>query len=247
MRINMKTKIRLKTGILFALLWFAANFCMGQNGYEDVVYLKNGSIIRGMIMEQIPNQTLKIQTADRNLFVFTFDQIEKITKDAIPTEKPEKSSENPNEYPRGRFTFILEGNIGLTSVSNRAGGSGLGISSLGGTLAFDVNIKNKLCIGLGSGYDAIDVYSFIPIFLDVRYFFSSHRFTPYLSAGLGYSVGPAYYDDGGFYANPNLGIRYNFAPKSALNFGIGWRLQTEKDRGRFYSFTMINVKVGAMF
>ncbi|MFY0644981.1 MAG: hypothetical protein JXR19_10985 [Bacteroidia bacterium] len=52
--------------------------------YQDVVYLKNGSIIRGMIIEQIPNVSIKIQTADANVFVFKMDEIEKITKEVKP-------------------------------------------------------------------------------------------------------------------------------------------------------------------
>ncbi len=35
----------------------------------DVVYLKNGSIIRGVIVEQVPNKSLTIKTADGNVFV----------------------------------------------------------------------------------------------------------------------------------------------------------------------------------
>lgn len=50
--------------------------------YQDVVYLKNGSIIRGMIIEQIPNKSIKIQTKDGNVFVYEMDEIEKITKEA---------------------------------------------------------------------------------------------------------------------------------------------------------------------
>lgn len=49
--------------------------------YVDVVYLKNGSIIRGLIMEQIPNETLKIQTADGSLFVYKMEEVVKITKE----------------------------------------------------------------------------------------------------------------------------------------------------------------------
>jgi hypothetical protein len=47
----------------------------------DVVYLKNGSIIRGRIMEQIPNVSLKIETRDGSLFVYKFDEVEKITRE----------------------------------------------------------------------------------------------------------------------------------------------------------------------
>lgn len=51
--------------------------------YEDVVYLKNGSIIRGMIMELVLNVTVKIQTKDGSLFVYKMDEVEKITKEPV--------------------------------------------------------------------------------------------------------------------------------------------------------------------
>ena len=52
-----------------------------QTEYVDVVYLKNGSIIKGLIIEQIPNDQLKIQTRDGNVFVYKFDEIQKIAKE----------------------------------------------------------------------------------------------------------------------------------------------------------------------
>jgi hypothetical protein len=60
-----------------------ANSKNGQNiqEYQDVVYLKNGGILRGMIIEQIPNVQLKIQTKDGSVFVYKMDEIEKITKE----------------------------------------------------------------------------------------------------------------------------------------------------------------------
>jgi TM2 domain-containing membrane protein YozV len=54
---------------------------MAQQNSDDVVYLKNGSIIKGTIIEQIPGKTIKIQTQDGNIFVYGFDDIAKITKE----------------------------------------------------------------------------------------------------------------------------------------------------------------------
>src|SRR6187455_310216 len=68
--------------ILFALELYSMN-TSAQANYEDVVYLKNGSIIHGMIIEQIPNESIKIKTADRNVFVFRMDEIQKITKEEV--------------------------------------------------------------------------------------------------------------------------------------------------------------------
>lgn len=47
----------------------------------DVVYLKNGGVIRGMIIEQIPGISIKIQTKDGNVFVYKMEEIEKMTKE----------------------------------------------------------------------------------------------------------------------------------------------------------------------
>lgn len=59
-----------------------------QNNYQDVVYLKNGSIIRGIIIEPIPNKSIKIETADRSVFVFQMDEIERFTKEPMQGRSP---------------------------------------------------------------------------------------------------------------------------------------------------------------
>jgi len=62
-------------------------FAFGQSNYQEVVYLKNGSIIRGVIIEQIPDKYIKIETADKNVFVFKMDEIAKLTKENITKDK----------------------------------------------------------------------------------------------------------------------------------------------------------------
>ena len=49
---------------------------------QEIVYHKNGSIIKGDIVEIKPNQSLKVATGDGSLFVCNFDDIEKITRTA---------------------------------------------------------------------------------------------------------------------------------------------------------------------
>ena len=47
---------------------------MGQFAYsqkqQEIVYLKNGSVIRGTVIEQVPNKSIKVQTADGSIFVY---------------------------------------------------------------------------------------------------------------------------------------------------------------------------------
>lgn len=52
-----------------------------QDDREDVVYLKNGNIYRGMIIEQVPGQTLKVETIGGNVFTVQISDITKITKE----------------------------------------------------------------------------------------------------------------------------------------------------------------------
>jgi hypothetical protein len=47
----------------------------------DIVHLKNGSIIKGTIIEQVPNEYIKIETRDGSIFVFKTDEIKLIVKE----------------------------------------------------------------------------------------------------------------------------------------------------------------------
>ena len=69
--------------ILFFVFFLTTLISFSQNQYEDVVYLKNGGIMRGVIIEQIPNKSIKIETIGRNVFFYEMDAIEKITKSIV--------------------------------------------------------------------------------------------------------------------------------------------------------------------
>jgi len=107
----MKRSIRLSFLILcsFFLAILSIN---AQGNYEDVVYLKNGSIIHGVIIEQVPNQSIKIQTRDNNVFVYKMDEIEKIAK-----EIPSKGNQSNNGS--GFFAFGVQTNLNFSLIGNQ--------------------------------------------------------------------------------------------------------------------------------
>lgn len=78
----------------FYILLFLSGILIAQQSYDDVVYLKNGSIIRGLIIEQIPNVSLKIQTKDNSVFVYNMEDVKKMTKEPIQ----DKPAAQQNEY-----------------------------------------------------------------------------------------------------------------------------------------------------
>jgi hypothetical protein len=59
-----------------------SSLCLAQVATQDVVYLNNGGIMRGTIIELIPEKSVKLQTVDGNVHVFLMSEVEKITKEA---------------------------------------------------------------------------------------------------------------------------------------------------------------------
>ena len=69
------------TLVFCAIFALASQVC--AQPMEDVVRLKNGGIIRGMIIEQIAGESLKIQTQGGNVFAYTMSEIAKIDQEPV--------------------------------------------------------------------------------------------------------------------------------------------------------------------
>ena len=93
---------------------------------EDVITLKDGSILRGMIIETIPDSTTRIQLIGGSEMVIQMDQVVKITKE-----------------PKQVIDTDTESNAGKRKEHSRAGWM-LGFSLGGGLANFtDGVIGNK--------------------------------------------------------------------------------------------------------
>lgn len=66
--------------------------CMAH-AQNDVLYMNNGSILKGTVLEMTPSQSIKFKTNDGSIFVFDMDQVTKLEKiattavDGIPTAR----------------------------------------------------------------------------------------------------------------------------------------------------------------
>lgn len=78
--------------LLVAVVAMSSSLFAQTNTMLDVVYCKNGSVIKGVIIEQIPNQSIKIQTSDGNIFVYSMEDVEKITKEQVAVKSNENTS-----------------------------------------------------------------------------------------------------------------------------------------------------------
>lgn len=68
---------------LFALALFIVlgKIAVAQPGLEDVIYLKNGNVYRGVIVEQVPGQYYNMQTIGGNIFRVDVADVSKISKE----------------------------------------------------------------------------------------------------------------------------------------------------------------------
>src|SRR3990170_9138015 len=62
-----------------------------QTGMQDVIYLKNGSVIKGSITEHIIGSQVKIMTYGGSIFSFQYSEIEKMVKEEIPYNMPDEN------------------------------------------------------------------------------------------------------------------------------------------------------------
>jgi hypothetical protein len=117
------------------ILPFFAKAQLGK--YEEVVYLKNGNIYHGVIIEQIPGVSLKIKSSDRNVFNVKIEEVEKITREELrpqmPPARPEPMAPQgpPSDHKYGDKGKVCEpgscthGRRGLDSISLRTRASGI--------------------------------------------------------------------------------------------------------------------------
>ncbi|MBP5637250.1 MAG: hypothetical protein J6X25_07035 [Bacteroidales bacterium] len=94
---------------LVCLMAVAIDIDASAQNYIDCVYLNNGSIIRGAILEQIPGETIKIKTGDGSIFVYQMSEVMKITKEEAPKTSSGTASE-PLDTSVGLLSWTYEKN-----------------------------------------------------------------------------------------------------------------------------------------
>ncbi len=218
--------------ILFSIL--ITSFVKAQTNYQEVVYLKNGSIIRGVIIEQVPNVALKIQTADKSVWVFEFEEIEKITKEEIQPTKKEVPVKEKFESREKGLSGIIRGGV-------FASPDGLYFSATA-TIGYQFNKKYSLSVGSGifGGTKGL-----IPLFLMNRINFLDGRVTPTIGVEIGYiyiETPRNYYSSRGHfdsvYLNPSVGLKLRMTKNTSWVFDFGYRYWTvlENDEVNMVSF-----------
>ena len=232
----------------YLFLFILCSICIlsfGQKYYQDVVYLKDGSIIKGIIIEQVPYKYIKIETADKSVFVFQMYKIKKIDKEIIEIKNNRtsnfsfKSSQKKRKMLSDNKTYSNENEIYNSESALQLGYRRIiELGTIGGSgfLSYRNGLKISLIntyqftplfsLGVGTGLEQnfgnnITNYTALPIFADFRARFINKKVSPYISLGIG-SIFDLNKDNGSFFLNPIFGISFKVSSNSVMNVGLGY-------------------------
>ncbi len=202
------------TSAVFALFLTAARAAE----YEDVIYLNDGSVIRGTIVERVPGETYKIEIAGGSVLVVDADEVEKITKERRTAETDEKLYVG-HVWGYRPFLFGFQPVFGM----NSDGGSTEIL--YGAEFKFGYRVVDLYAAGLGFGYNRIYEQSRVPIYFHNRLtYYRTPSTGIYTYINVGYGMVFADYGDGN-YGGMMFGVGEGFeigGPKfhADISFGL---------------------------
>ena len=228
-------KIYFKLFIIFHLLsivLFIPKYTLAQEKTQDVVYLNNGSILHGEIVEIKANESITLKSNCEDIWVINQLDIERIEKEPISRSIILKDSLKRMSYKRKGFYSNI--NIGFLFGGNfETPFPPLSLSLVNG-YQFDWGMS----LGVGVGLELLNE-SYMPIVADVRYTFRNSRLSHFIYIQGGYAIPIEtpdpydydyynYYDTdlkskGGYLINPGIGLKINVNDRNAFSLGIGYK------------------------
>ena len=172
---------------------------------KDVLYLKNGSIIYGKLIE-ISNNQYKLLTADGSLFIFSDQEVDKFIKESPLYE---------GRRVKG-IGFSMEGGFLI----------GAQHSEFDSPFIFDLivhyTMNTENIFGIGSGVEFLGS-TFTPLFFEYRHILNDNRTAPFLffRGGTLLHLGGDNSRDDNTSGYPQYNNPVNYKGGASLGFGTG--------------------------
>jgi len=236
--------------IIAIAILFAADICFAQEKNEtklDVVHLKNGEKIEGVIIDVFHDNYVDIVDTKRQKIRIIYRDIQSIVygDDFQGKLKYNKRAKSQLAYhiPGKKMYYNIMLDLHMGRGRNQWVEPGRGLSFSTG-----YRFSRKTIVGIGAGIDTYDFNfrnALVPVFAEYRYEFLDRSFTPFatMRAGYGIPVGQnggwnavATNKTGGYFLNPIVGIRLGTKKKGHFHFALGWKIQDYAEEGvEFYS------------
>ncbi|HEY1166969.1 MAG TPA: hypothetical protein VGE90_17460 [Chitinophaga sp.] len=198
-----------------------------QPQHWDVIYLKNGSVIKGTIIDSSATG-VKLENRIQDTLVYAAREVERITR--VP---------RPSKISQKGFYGIMEAGVQF------AADQGAVLRAIAG-----YRFHWQWQTGIGIGLDDYSVQS-VPVFADIRYDFSRKSTTLFAYGGAGVSQpwpttkqrelpGEPGKKTPGFYAHAGLGYKIRLGHNNSFHISAGYAhadMKLEYPAGRESNFT----------
>ena len=210
--------------LLIALL-LGCGAAHAQRPTEQVLYLKNGWVLRGQLLSAPTADPLRLQTADRNEFVFRQSEIDSLR------QRPQPPARLNVAYKERGFGHFTE----LGALAGRNTSSSVNTSAFSFQVVNGYKFSQWLYTGLGVGADLYATQSIVPVFASVRGDFTRRgTILPFyfLDGGYGFNITgkdntllqPVTYEGGALWAL-GAGVKVLFNNNTGFLVSLGYRTQ----------------------
>lgn len=212
--------------ILLIFFFIQAFLLFSQNDAESTIYLKNGGVVKGVIVETTGSNSVMIKTSGGETYYYADNEIERITKNAKPEEEPLHVTQQKGYRGSLKAGYCF-------SFGNE--------SEYFNRIKFDfVNayqIAPFFSVGVGVGvriYHQIEPSEFLlPVFGELHFGFLQKKVGPYFSIGMGYVFDLSndenfYFQKNGILIQPEVGCNFVISEIATLFIGIGGDLVHNK-------------------
>src|SRR5690625_2200214 len=216
----------MKKYLFLIIVMLSASTVFAQSQYEDVVYLKNGSIIRGVITEQIPNESIKIEISNGSIFVYRMDEIERIVREPVQVRSGGRDrTRNASDYEPGYEVSV--------DLGYQIGTGDWGLDRIKLDIINGYRINPYIFLGLGTGwryYHQIED-ALVPIFLNFKVNFIQSQMSPFLGLSTGYSLNASNnFKGAGAFIAPTMGVDFPISNSARMNVGLSYESQRLKSK-----------------
>lgn len=256
--------------LVCVMLLGGINIALAQSGVQDIIYLKDGSMFRGIIKEQYPDSLVKIEIAGGNVIAIDaaeLDYIDYKVKNTARLSAPVQKEAAPVRKDHGYFNATEMGVLpGVKYNYDYYYGSQYAETSVGFTVQtiHGYRFNPHLLAGAGLAIDIIQ-QPMGQLFADVRWEILKRKATPFVfgDAGYGIPLSKGINDDntqttnkGGITAGAGVGMRINFRDEGAFLMEVGFKMDKRSehivsdwwgDKTNKYTYNRLAIRFGLAF
>lgn len=223
----------MKKLLLVVMAIFAIAVANAQTETKTTLVLKNGTEIRGVVLQEVPGEYITIKADSGDIFTYRMDEVQSGMNEKLNNQVQQQRAlvaKREANKPYTGYRGIVELG-GAAEISSGTAGFRASVNFVNG-----YSFSPHFYAGVGVGIAVHSNHCAIPLFANLRFsFLKDRKLIPYISLNVGYDISLTrisddeyfnYYYYGatysGYYLEPNIGIQIK--RKTVRNKNYYWNI-----------------------